>query len=286
MVHKKYVLLCILFFSLFAFTGCRSGIRNITYNKERNVYSCEYRGQTRRFILCLPENCENAGMVFMLHGYGGDSYNFKNETRFDETACKSGFAVVYVDGLVNSEISGSRAGWFYNDDKNSKKDIDFLEELAIFLQNKYEFDKENTYIAGFSCGAFLCYKISAKDSKIFKGIISAGGMMPDNVWKNKKQKSKCRVLQINGTKDSVVPMKLNNTDKNNPAPAMEDVLSYFSGNLETECKIQELSERSELRKYSDDVWWLLIKNETHRWPSSKWAEIDINRIILDFCKNN
>lgn len=288
MKHKYFKAFILISFSFLFFSCKNAEIKDLTFDTTENQYTCKYKGIIRSFILCLPKTDESFApkpLIFMLHGFGENAKSFQYETKFDTTACSRGYGVVYVNAAGYSVKSSYSGGWFYGNDKNSNDDIDFLEALAKFLQQKYNFDKKRTYAIGFSNGAFMCTKLALQKSESFSAIVSVGGMMPKIVWEQRStSKNKLsKFLQINGTNDDVVPMKKNDSSKYNPNPAIEDVLEYFSGT--TSFESIKLSEQTTLYKYSNGVGWCLIQNGNHNWPSEQWSGIKVNNVILDFLEN-
>lgn len=71
-------------------------------------------------------------------------------------------------------------------------------------------------------------------------------MMAKQSWEKRSSKNQIRFIQINGTKDEVVPMKLNGSSQYNPNPAMKDMIEYFK---------QTSGEQ--------DAKWILLENIRH-----------------------
>lgn len=277
-------------------------IHKVSFDESKNLYSCEFRGQLRHFSVFFPDHYtkkDQVPLVIMLHGYGSDGKAFSKYTGFHEPANTRGFAVVYVDGTANPNVSASATGWISDNSAYGKKDGDFLEALAEYLQKNYGFDSKRTFAAGYSNGAFMCHKLALEKGRTFKGIASVAGMMPLSVWENRKipKRKTSAFLQINGTKDNVTPMKINNSAQFNPNPAMEEVLGYFLGagkevvvpqksaeNAEglEPLEIKVLSEKASLYEYGPGVEWVLIEDGFHSWPEEKTSGINVNNLILDF----
>lgn len=279
-----WIFISIIFIELLC--SCSPKVRKVQPEMQPNHFSCEYNDTKRNFYFFLPqqENYEKTKLVVMLHGYGNSGWSFSQDTQFEKDAMPRNFAVLYIDGIPNASIKNSAAGWNYFYDKNGQTDMNFIVNLVQFIQKKYGLNK-NAYVAGFSNGAFMTAKLAVEKSKYFDGFVSVGGMMPKAVWEHKKQKkTKVRFFQINGTKDDVVPMKLNNSAKYNPNPAMEDVVEYFvDRNGITAKPVKEnLSDKIKLTKYDDKVWWMIIEDFHHSWPTNYNCGMNLNKIILDF----
>lgn len=294
MMKKIFVSIFVIFifFGIFYCVYKKSlSIQKVEYDEKNNEFSCVYKNQNRKFILCLPDDFEkkdendrkNTPLVILLHGYGANANEFKNETKFHKLANKKNYAVLYVTGTANPNFLMSSFGWHYNYDSLSENDMNFLIELAKYHQKKYGLSKK-TFVVGFSNGAILAIKLAVAHSDFFCAVVSVAGMMTDSVWNHKKEKNKIGFMQINGTKDELVPMELNNSTKYNPNPPMEKVIEYFAraNELLLEAKTEYLSERTFMKSFDSKVCWCLIADEHHTWPSERWSKINVNQIILDF----
>lgn len=282
------------FFYFFLIFNCvfhLFGLSNVLFNSESNKYSCVYKSNVREFMLFLPDGFENRGyqekntvsLIIMLHGLGSESEAFKNMTDFHKLACERNYAVAYVDGTVTKGQTGSSIGWHYFNDKQSKKDSDFLIELTKYLKNKYSLN-DKFFVAGFSNGAFMVTKLASHYSNYFTAAVSVGGMMPKVVWDGKSSSINTGFLQINGTKDEVVPMILTETDKYNPNPAMENVIEYFvtANGLSKDIKEVFSYRNIKIENYSNKVCWLLIDDGRHSWPTEKTNGVNCNKLIVDY----
>lgn len=284
---KRLLLVFAIIFLLF--NSCSSKIRDVSKEEAQNKYSCQYNGTKRNFYLYLPEltNYENTKLVVMLHGYGNSARSFSMVTGFEKTVLPKNYAVLYIDGIPNPSVKMSGPGWNYNYDKYGKADINFIVEVVQLIQKQYGLSKK-AYVVGFSNGAFMTTKLAVEKARFFDGFVSVGGMMPEAVWHHRKgKKVPARFFQINGTKDDVTPMRLNDSAKYNPNPAMEDVIEYFVNQNKTppELKLEAINGKIDIYKYEDKVWWMLIKDYPHSWPSQRYCELNVNEIILDFLEN-
>lgn len=284
-MKKNFILLTAIF--SITLCSCTRELTDFKSEKLQNQYSCEYRGRTRRFIICLPEEQDaNTKLVVMLHGYGSNGQSFQRDTGFEKDALPKNVAVLYVSGEPVPNVKTSSTGWNYMYNKYGKNDMDFIADLTLWCQKQYGLSKE-AYVVGFSNGSFMANKLAIEKARYYKGVISVGGMMPDLVWKSAHKKIKkhaVRYFQINGTKDDVTPMRLNDSAKYNPHPAMEDVIEFYCDiNKAGKDFIEDVvNEKITITKYENKVWWMLIKNYPHSWPSQRFCKININEFILDF----
>ncbi len=260
-------------------------IKNITYDENKDLYTCTYKDFKRSFIICLPETCdENTSLVVMLHGMGESAALFKMYTEFEKQANPNNYAVIYIDGTTDPDNKTQGKGWQYHHNKISKTDMNFIIKLCKYCQNKYSLGKR-IFVGGFSNGAFMANKLAITYPNIFKGVISVGGMVPKDVWEYRNAKKPVSIIQINGTKDDIVPMEFNGSNKYNPNPSMEKVLEYYAGlnNLTfKDYKTTPLSDLTTLYSLENKIWWILIQDGMHNWPTEQFSKINVNSVIIDF----
>ena len=257
-------------------------------NLKNNCYSCSFEGVKHDFILYLPEKAEGAPLVVLLPGYGNTAESFQNSTHFEQTANKEGYAVVYVTGAPNPNDPVSAVGWNSGIGTEGNDDVAFLASLAEALQEQYALDKTRIFAVGFSNGAFMTHRLAMEAGNTFSAFVSVAGLMPEKVWDDRKGKNDISFFQITGEKDDVVPKNSDGSAEYAPAPAIEDVMTYWamSNGLE-KCESEEIGKGSILTKYRSDekknqVWTLFIKNGRHSWPNEKRCGIDANSLILAF----
>lgn len=291
LVKALSVILAFVFLSAM-FSGCgKSGEVALKAEdivlKDSNVYSCSYNGIERSFLEFPPDG-DVKGIVFMLHGSASDGRAFRLYTGLDGPANERGYSVIYVNAISNPDDVSSPSGWNSGIGASPVDDIGFLKALAVFYQGKYGLTKEETFAAGFSNGAFMMYRIALEGQEYFSAVASVAGMMPAAMWSNRDNSSGISLLQINGTRDDVVPMNSNGTSKYTKAPAIEDVIDYFvTASGLTETASDTLSEwavltRSFSKSKNTQVWQVLIKEGRHSWPDKKYCGFDTNSLILDF----
>jgi len=284
---KKSLVLSLLIVISTLLCSCTKEIKKVEKQEISNSYTCQYRNRNRRFFIFLPENqnLSKTPLVVMLHGYGGSAQDFLRTTDFHTDAVPENYAVLYITGVPVPNVKTSSSGWNYFYDKNGSNDIRFIVDLTKYLQKQYKL-AENAYVVGFSNGAFMATKLAVEFPEVYTGVVSVGGMMPDTVWNHRKKSCRKpdRFFQINGLKDDVTPMRLTDSAKYNPNPAMEDVVDYFVqiNNASAQAVEEPVNELITITKYDDKVWWMLIKDYPHSWPSRRFCKINVNDYILEF----
>ncbi len=264
----------------FSFTGGK--LKDIVSTGE-NSFSCTFEGKKHDFILDFPEEiiAEETPLIVMLHGYGSSALGMRSWLHFEKTANTYGYAVAYVSGDISWECGlGSM-------DKN---DVPFLDSFALYLQKEYSLNKKRTYAVGYSNGAFMTYRLAMETKGVYSGFVSVGGMMPANVWNERKKTNNFSFFQITGEFDDVIPKHWDNSASTSIAPAIEDVIDYLvASNKLNGFYRNGFGRGTVLTKYITDkkyiknkVWHLFIKDGHHSWPISSINSVDADSLIMEF----
>lgn len=232
----------------------------------RTRYTCTFDGIARSFILCRQDQSEAEALVLMLHGYAGSGESFMNDITFDESAVKKGYAVIFADGISDPDDKASAPGWNSGIKDSSKDDLAFLKSLVKIYQTGFGISNEKTFAAGFSNGAFMIHRLEVEASEHFAALASIAGFLPESVWNRRPEKLSAAFLQINGTKDDVVPMNQAGTAKYNKNPAIEDVLEYYRKANGSDSSVKYIS----------------IEGGRHSWPEERFCGFNIDKMLLDF----
>lgn len=280
---------------------CACTCTNTENNKENKIthvsksdvgkdnYICMFHDQERKFMLHLPDDYgENTPLLFMLHGYANNPESFALSTGMNKTADERGYVVVYPQGIADPSDVTSAAGWNSGIKDEGNDDVGFLVALADYLQKEYGLNKEATFAAGFSNGAFMMYRLACEAPDTFKGVASVAGFMPEKIWNEKKEKASVGILQINGTKDDVVPLKDSENSAYESRPTINQVIDYWkqANNLAQETE-EILSDKATSTCYYSDsnpnlVCYIEIEGGSHSWPEESFAGFKTNEVILDF----
>lgn len=252
-----------------------------------NTYTCSYDGVGHDFILELPEETEGAPLIVMLHGYGQSASVMKSEVHMEEDAVPKGYAVVYVTGAPDSTDPTSANGWNSGISENENDDVGFIVSLTEYLQDEYGFDKDRTYAAGFSNGAFMMHRLAMDAQDVFSAVASVCGKMPKSVWDRRYGANQVGVLQISGEKDDVVPKALDGSATYAYDPGIEDVMQYWAdSNGISQCVDESIGKNSTITKYGDTkghkVWSVMVKDGHHSWYDEGLTGIDVNGLIIEF----
>jgi poly(3-hydroxybutyrate) depolymerase len=205
----------------------------------------------------------------------------------EEDAVPKGYAVVYVTGAPDSTDPTSANGWNSGISKNENDDVGFIVSLTEYLQDEYGFDKDRTYAAGFSNGAFMMHRLAMDAQDVFSAVASVCGKMSKSVWDRRYGSNQVGVLQISGEKDDVVPKALDGSATYAYDPGIEDVMQYWAdSNGISQCVDESIGKNSTITKYGDTeghkVWSVMVKDGRHSWYDEGLTGIDVNGLIIEF----
>lgn len=169
---------------------------------EQKIEKSTFRHQKidRTFWLYIPENLsEQAPLVMVLHGYGGKAEGYMPE--MIATADKYGFAVCYPQG---EKAPKGKTGWnvgYPKQEGMTTDDIDFICDLAVFLQKKYGLSKKNTFFSGMSNGGEMCYIMAMTRPEVFSAYASIAGLTMQWAYKKYTPKMAVPLMEVHGTND-------------------------------------------------------------------------------------
>jgi polyhydroxybutyrate depolymerase len=201
----------------------------------------------RTYKIHVPKNrTENAPLLFVLHGMGmasGWSYG----RGFNELADQHGFVVVYPQSLAKtiylSDFLGMRdKAWvavtsvvrWNNENQDDRyggvSDVDFLSQLAMQLQKKYQLNPAQTFAAGFSNGGYMSYTLMCQAGDTFRGAGIVAGLMDGVNVDGCAPSGPKPLIHFHGTADSIVPIEGRGTEGKDklPTPSAHDSVKYFA----------------------------------------------------------
>jgi polyhydroxybutyrate depolymerase len=93
-------------------------------------------------------------LLLVFHGYSGNGPRMEQETGFSQLADSLGFVVAYPNGDRDGR---NRRHW-------DPADLSFVRALIDTLVRRYALDPSRVYVAGYSNGGMLCYRVAAEMS--------------------------------------------------------------------------------------------------------------------------
>jgi polyhydroxybutyrate depolymerase len=237
-------------------------------------FTFEHNGLTREYILYKPENLSaNSPLVFVLHGYTSSNLIIMSYSGMNDIADENNFAVCYPQGTRDNF---NTTHWNAQLAISETDDIDFITELALYLQNEHNFNPQGTFICGMSNGGFMSYTLACERPEVFKAIASVTGTMSGYTWENRSIAQAIPILQMHGIDDVVVPIDGSITTLGGwgGAPHVDEVVQYWA-NL-NECNQIDSSKLSDITKVyeyknginNNEVWYYKISNWGHVWPTT------------------
>lgn len=251
----------------------------------------------RTYIYYEPENIyPGAPLLFALHGWTGSAQAIMEYSGLNALADEHGFAVCYPQGLLDED---GFTHWNAGLEISTVGDLEYLIELANFLQETHDLSSECTFSCGFSNGGFMGYHMACEASEVFRGIVSVNGAMSAHDWLNCDPSSPVSIMEIHGTADLEVPYT-GMPDIGGgwgPSGSSPEIIDFWVE--ENQCTSSESFDfpnssledgtLTDMVKHSgglegSQVWFYTVTNGPHDWPGWYGAETDMNasQEIWDF----
>ncbi|MBY0358695.1 MAG: alpha/beta hydrolase fold domain-containing protein [Candidatus Obscuribacterales bacterium] len=165
----------------------------------------EFAGILRRYHQYVPSSYSSdqaVPLVLLLHGGGGLGSQMLRFTGFDLLAEVQNFIVVCPDG-VERHWNDGRLGLSYRAHAENIDDVAFVAELADKLKDEFNIDPARIYVAGFSNGGMMTFRLGLELGDKLAGIAAVAANLPLELA-DKKYKSRLPVLLVHSTIDPIV----------------------------------------------------------------------------------
>jgi polyhydroxybutyrate depolymerase len=170
--------------------------------------SLQRDGLTRRYQLYVPhKRVERPPLLVLLHGSRMTGEGLRRATgyAFDQLADEQGFIAVYPDGFKR-RWNDCRAGGRYAARKLQLDDVGFIMELVDRLKESAGIDPGRVFLAGYSGGAQLAFRIAIERPERVAGIAAFSANLPtEDNWACTVASKPVPTLLINGTRDRINP---------------------------------------------------------------------------------
>jgi poly(3-hydroxybutyrate) depolymerase len=142
--------------------------------------SIDVNGVTRTYLLYIPRSYEpgESALIVVFHGRGagGPGSAMEQATHLDEKADREGFAVAYLDGLVDAT---GTLDWNYYYDPffiTGPDDVGFAREVIDSLQRRIHPDRRRIFVTGTSAGGYMAQRagVELSDRVAAIGVVEGG----------------------------------------------------------------------------------------------------------------
>ncbi len=269
-------------FFLHLFVGC---------NNASPLETLEHNGETREYILYVPEIYDDSNSVpllFNFHGFGGTANSQMDWADMRSLADEHNFILVYPQGALLNDSSHWNSGHIGGDNKSTTDDFGFMMSLIDHLSDDYNIDDTRIYAAGYSNGGFLSYSLACYYSDRFAAIASVSSTMLNDFEGDCSPNRPVPVINLNGTADTTVPYEGGTTG----FQSIPDVLEYWVNvnNITSEPITNSVDDNGttvERTYYGGGTngvavdHYKIIGGE-HVWFELDYEGSDTNRLIWDF----
>ncbi|MGL4621997.1 MAG: alpha/beta hydrolase family esterase [Chroococcidiopsis sp.] len=170
----------------------------------------------RDCLVHLPTTYDQANplpLVIMLHGMGSTAINVVRETGWSDKADTESFIVAYPEATrpdssqppsfrYNPPAWNDGSGRFHAAERNID-DVNFIRKLLDHLMANYSIDRRRIFVAGFSNGASMAFRIGAELADRVAAIAPNAGACWVKIVKPARGVSLC---YITGTADPLNPL--------------------------------------------------------------------------------
>jgi polyhydroxybutyrate depolymerase len=158
----------------------------------------------RSYDVVLPSNVGSpAPVLIALHGYTMSSADMAAMTGWSALAELEGVVVVYPRGA--GAVAGWNAGGCCGLD-SERRDVELIDALLDTLEAAACIDTARVYVAGFSNGGMLAYRLACERSERFAAVASVAGSLAVPFGDCTPSRA-LPLLHVHGTADAVVPYR-------------------------------------------------------------------------------
>jgi len=235
-------------------------------------------------------------LLIMFHGAGGDASKAERATGFSDDAIAQDFVVAYPNGTQANSIEGElawNAGTCCGLARSGEiDDVSFILAMIDELEATYPIDPQRIYLAGFSNGGMMSYRLACEHGDLFAGVAVVSGALNYSPCAPAVPLS---VLIVHGRLDVTVPY--NGGETNDRTASRFGQWNNSSVALATEfwrvhdkCGEDAVVATDELTtteaylgcNNGTTVSVVTIGDGTHTWPRVDTLGVDGSELILEF----
>jgi polyhydroxybutyrate depolymerase len=243
----------------------------------------------RTYLVHRPAGEPPAGgypLVVMLHGGFGTAAQAERAYGWDELADKSGFVVVYPEGLDRAWNAGTCCGVSQRDDVD---DVAFISSAVADVEHQVSIDPRRRFVTGMSNGAMMAYRMACQTS-----LFAAAAPVSGTQLVSCTQAHPLSVLHLHGADDPRVRLdgKTGNGAVKVAGPPIARVLEGWR--QRDHCTLFTTSTQGALTSSTATcpqgrtVRWVVIAGLGHEWPgaSGSATELDATTTIWSFFEHH
>ena len=265
--------------------------------------SIEFDGLTRSYLVhepAEPPPGQLLPLLIVFHGAGGDAVRAETATGFTADANDDNFIVAYPNGTPANDVEGELS-WNAGEccglaKTNNLDDVGFVMAMIAELEAEHPVDPARVYLAGFSNGGMLSYRLACTHGDQFAGIAVVGGALNFSPC---EPPGPVNVLIMHGTSDATVPYGGGPTNDRTAArfgqwhnTSVEYATRFWTEN--DNCELDPVSTSEDplaTDSYLDctlgsRVEVATIAGGTHTWPRIETSGVDASELILEFLALN
>ncbi len=260
-------------------------------NRGGNQYqSITIDGVERHYIIHIPPSYDKSAavpLVIMLHGAGHTALGALDSTGWTKVADEECFLVVFPDAtradpllppsfLRNPQVWNDGSGRAHTGSHNID-DTGFIRKLIDTLESKYVIDSSKIFIAGFSNGASMSYRLGVELSDKIAAIAPVSG----HLWmKPQPLLHPVSLIAIAGVDDPINPLYGGEVETpwwgKEYKPSISDAVTRWAEMLTCGCEPSIQYYHSGIRKISYEeckdnakVLFYIVDGLGHHWPGGK-----------------
>ena len=164
---------------------------------------------TRDFYYYVPDDiAKNPKLIFVLHGSTMTAREMEIVTgrQFDRIAdTNKKVIIVYPQGYLKY-WNDCRKSATYETKLKGLNELHFFDQMINFFAGKYNIDRKEVFVTGYSNGGQMCYKLAKEKPEWFKGFAAISANLPLEVNNDCFETNRpVSMLVMNGTSDPVNP---------------------------------------------------------------------------------
>jgi len=261
--------------------------------------SLEIDGERRTYLLRSPVRTDEAAplpLLLVVHGAGGNAKRAEDATGLTALSDANGFIVAYPNGTQAMNTPGELAwnagaccGKPVTDDID---DVAFITAAIDDIEKQHPVDRSRIFIAGFSNGGMLAYRLACEKPGLFAGVAVVAGALNVSDCSGAAATS---MLLIHGTGDLTVPHSGGATNARTAArfgqwenaslgesiahwaavDGCDDAPSIAKSGAITRASYTECSTEARIEVVT-------ISGGGHVWPTARKGGIDASALVTEY----